>query len=196
VNGGSGEGGVPGGAGSASDGVVPPAAPAALPPLTIWVDADAAPREVKEIVFRAGKRLSLGVTLVANSVVPVPAAFSYVRSVGVPLRADAADHWIAAHARSGDVVITADVELAARVVDRGVACIDPRGQELTADDARTALSVRNAMEQLRGAGVDTGGPRPYSARDSQAFAAALDRTLRKFMRRQGGAGGGARPAPA
>ena len=178
---------------AAGEGGAPPTAP---PPLTIWVDADAAPREVKEIVFRAGKRLALGVTLVANSVVQVPAAYGFVRSVGVPPRADAADHWIAAHAAPGDVLVSADVELAARVVDRGVACIDPRGQELTADDARTALSVRNAMEQLRGAGVNTGGPRPYSPRDAQAFAATLDRVLRKIMRARGGGGEGPRRARA
>ncbi|MBM4016212.1 MAG: YaiI/YqxD family protein [Planctomycetes bacterium] len=171
----------------------PPTGPV---PLTIWIDADAAPREVKEIVFRAGKRLALRVTLVANSVVQVPAAYAFVESVGVPPRADAADHWIAAHAQPGDVVISADVELAARVVERGAACIDPRGQELTADDARTALSVRNAMEQLRGAGVNTGGPRPFSPRDAQAFAAALDRVLRKFMRGRGGDGRGPRQGAA
>lgn len=149
---------------------------------TIWIDADAAPREVKEIVFRAGKRLGVAVTMVANAVLSVPAAYAFVKVVGVATHADAADHWIVAHAITGDIVITADVELAARVVDRGVACIDPRGQQLTADDARAALSVRNAMEQLRGAGVNTGGPRPYSPRDSQAFAAALDRTLARRRR--------------
>ncbi|MSR46735.1 MAG: YaiI/YqxD family protein [Planctomycetes bacterium] len=152
--------------------------------MTIWVDADAAPREVKEIVFRAGKRLGLAVVLVANAVIQVPAAYSFVKSVGVDGKSDAADHYIVAHAQAGDVVITADIELASRVVDRSVVVIDPRGSEFTADDARTALSVRNAMEQLRGAGVITGGPRPYGPRDSQAFAATLDRTLTRLARRR------------
>lgn len=144
---------------------------------TIWVDADASPREVKDIVFRAGRRLGLEVVLVANQRIAVPAAYPSVKVVGVSGRADAADRYIEAHAKERDIVVTADIALAAALVARPVTVIDPRGTEYTQDNAGAALSARNFMEGLRGAGMKTAGPRPYGPRDAKAFAATLDRAL-------------------
>jgi uncharacterized protein YaiI (UPF0178 family) len=149
--------------------------------VTIWVDADAAPREVKDVVFRAGRRLGLEVVLVANQRLSVPPAYaSFVRVVAVSVRADEADRAIAERAAPADVVVTADVALAAAVVGRGAFALDPRGREWTADDVGVALRMRNLQEELRGAGVATRGPKPYGPRDLQAFAAALDRALARF----------------
>lgn len=150
--------------------------------MTIWIDADAAPREVKEIVFRAGKRLGLDVVLVANRKLEVPPAYPFARSVAVADRADSADRWIAQQVEPGDVVVTADIALAAAVVPRPASAIDPRGREYTADDVGAALSLRDFMEGMRGAGMATGGPPPWDARDSKAFAATLDRVLARALR--------------
>lgn len=121
--------------------------------MKIWIDADATPREVKEIVFRAAKRL------------------------GGP---DIADQHIVAHAVAGELVVTQDIPLAAELVPKGIAVLDPRGQEQTADTIGERLSVRNLMDSLRLAGAVTGGPPPYDARAKQAFASALDRTLTRL----------------
>lgn len=150
----------------------------------LWVDADAAPGEMKEVVFRAAKRLGLDVTLVANRSIGVPAAYGNVCSIAVPDGPDAADRLIAEQASSGDVAITADIELAAKLVAKQVVTIDPRGEEFTADDVQSRLSVRNFHEQLRGAGVATPGPKPYGAQEKKAFAATLDRLLTKAVRRR------------
>ena len=104
-----------------------------------------------------------------------------MRVVAVSVRADAADRAIAEQAAAGDVVVTADVALAAAVVAKRVVALDPRGHEWTADDVGSALRMRNLQEELRGAGVETRGPKPYGPRDVQAFAAALDRTLARVF---------------
>jgi uncharacterized protein YaiI (UPF0178 family) len=145
--------------------------------LKIWIDADAAPRDVKEIVFRAGKRLGIAVVLVANQRMSLPANDPNVSAVWVKGGPDEADKHIAEHAAPEDVAITQDIPLAAILVEKGVAVLDPRGEVYTESNVRERLSIRDFMASLRDTGVETGGPAPYGQREKQAFAAALDRTL-------------------
>ena len=152
--------------------------------MRLWIDADAAPREVKEIVFRAAERLKLATVLVANQRIQLPLGYAYVSAVRVDGGPDVADRYIAAEAEPGDVAVTADVPLAATLVAKGVLVIDPRGAELTPENVGERLAVRDFMEGLRGAGVETGGPKPYGPRERQAFAAALDRVLTRAVRRR------------
>jgi uncharacterized protein YaiI (UPF0178 family) len=148
----------------------------------LWIDADAAPRDVKEIVFRAAERLSLHTVLVANQRVPFPTGHAFVTAVRVDGGPDVADRYIAETAEPGDVAVTADIPLAAILVAAGVLVLDPRGVELTAENVGERLTVRDFMEGLRGAGVDTGGPKAYGTREKQAFASTLDRMLTRAMR--------------
>ena len=150
--------------------------------LKIWIDADAAPRDVKELVFRAAKRLGIETILVANQRLQTPLGNPLVSAVRVDGGADVADQYIATHAQAGDLVVTQDVPLAALLVPSAVAVLDPRGEEHTAETIGERLSVRDFMEQARIAGIVTGGPPPYDARAKQAFAAALDRVLTRLRR--------------
>ena len=159
--------------------VVPPQAPSTM---KLWIDADAAPRDVKDVVYRAAERLRLDTVLVANQRVVVPAGMPFVTSVWVAGGPDVADRHIADHAAPGDVAVTADIPLAAILVAKGVLVIDPRGEQYTAENVGERLSVRDFMDGLRGAGVDTGGARPYGPKDKQAFAGALDRVLTRARR--------------
>ncbi len=153
-------------------------------PLTLWIDADAAPRDVKEICFRVSERLELATVLVANQRIQLPIGYAFLSAVRVDGGPDVADDYIADHAESGDVAITADIPLAARLVPKGVVVLDPRGEEYTEESIGERLSVRNFMEGLRGAGVETGGHGAYGAREKQAFANALDRALTRAVRKQ------------
>jgi uncharacterized protein YaiI (UPF0178 family) len=150
--------------------------------MKIWIDADAAPRDVTELVFRAAKRLQIPVVLVANQHLLTPPGNPMVSAVWVNGGPDVADQHIVAEARAGDLVGTQDIPLAALLVPQGVAVLDPRGVEHTAETIGERLSIRAFMEQARTAGVVTGGPPPYDARARQAFAAALDRTLARLRR--------------
>lgn len=150
--------------------------------MKIWVDADAAPRDVKEIVYRAALRLELETILVANQPLGTPRHNDYVSAVLVRGGPDVADRHIVAHAAEGDLAITADIPLAADLVEKGVLVLDPRGEVYTAENVRHRLSIRDFMENLRGAGVETGGSKPYGNRDKQAFASALDRLLTAALR--------------
>ena len=152
--------------------------------MTVWIDADAAPRDVKEICFRASDRLKLATILVANQRIQIPPGYAYLSTVRVDGGPDVADRYIAEHAVAGDVAITADIPLAALLVPMGVAVLDPRGEEYTMETIGERLSVRDFMDSLRGAGVETGGHSAYGAREKQAFANALDRVLTRSMRRQ------------
>jgi uncharacterized protein YaiI (UPF0178 family) len=152
------------------------------PRLRIWIDADAAPRDVKELVFRAAKRLAIETVLVANHRLQTPPGNPLVTAVWVDGGADIADQYIATHASAGDLVVTQDIPLAALLVPKQVAVLDPRGDEHTPDTIGERLSVRDFMEQARIAGAVTGGPPPYGARAKQAFAAALDRVLTRLRR--------------
>jgi uncharacterized protein YaiI (UPF0178 family) len=148
----------------------------------LWIDADAAPRDVKEIVFRAAKRLEMQTVLVANQRMPVPPGNAFVTAVRVEGGPDVADLYIVEQAAPGDVAVTADIPLAAALVEKGVAVIDPRGDEFNAENVGERLAVRDFMDGLRGAGVETGGSRPYGPRDKQAFAGSLDRILTRALR--------------
>jgi len=141
---------------------------------------------VKELAFRAAKRLALETVLVANQRLQTPPGNPHVRAVQVDGGADVADQYIAAHAAAGDLVITQDVPLAAVLVPKGVAVLDPRGEEHTAETIGERLSVRDFMDQARIAGMVTGGPPPYDARAKQAFAASLDRVVTRLRRSAGG----------
>lgn len=151
--------------------------------MKLWIDADAAPRDVKEIVIRAANRLAIDTVLVANQRLQVPPGAPTVTAVWVDGGPDVADQHIAEHAGAGDVAVTADIPLAAALVARGVYVLDPRGEEYTAENVGERLSVRDFMNGMRSAGVVTGGPRPYSPKDRQAFAAALDRVLTRIRRK-------------
>ena len=148
----------------------------------LWIDADAAPRDVKEIVYRAARRLELPTTLVANQRLQLPPGNPFLSAVRVEGGPDAADLHIAETAEAGDVAVTADIPLAATLVEKGVSVIDPRGEEYTRDNVGERLAVRDFMDSMRGAGVETGGARPYGPRDKQSFAAALDRVLTRALR--------------
>jgi uncharacterized protein YaiI (UPF0178 family) len=150
--------------------------------MKLWIDADAAPRDVKEICFRVSDRLKLETVLVANQRVQLPLGYPHLSAVRVNGGPDVADRYIAEHAASGDVAVTADIPLAALLVPKGVVVIDPRGEEYTAESIGERLSVRNFMDGLRGAGVETGGHAAYSPREKQAFANALDRALTRALR--------------
>jgi len=148
----------------------PPDAP------SIWVDADACPAVIRDILFRAAERAKLNLTVVANHFVRTPPS-PWLRSLQVAGGPDVADDAIMERMRSGDLVVTQDIPLAARVIEKGGAALDPRGERHTSDTIAQRLSIRNFMEELRGAGVQTGGPATLHARDRQAFANQLDRWI-------------------
>jgi uncharacterized protein len=150
--------------------------------MKLWLDADAAPRDVKEICFRASERLGLETVLVANQRLVLPLGYRFLSSVRVEGGPDVADDYVAANALSGDVAVTADIPLAAILVPKGVIVIDPRGDEYTPEIIGERLSVRNFMDSLRSTGVETGGHAPYGSREKQAFANALDRILTRALR--------------
>jgi uncharacterized protein YaiI (UPF0178 family) len=152
--------------------------------MRLWLDADAAPRDVKDICLRAAERLKLETVLVANHRLQLPPGYTYVSTVRVEGGPDVADRYIAEHAAAGDVVVTADIPLAAILVPKAVTVIDPRGEEYTTESIGERLSVRNFMDSLRGVGVDTGGPAAWGQREKQAFANALDRVLTRALRRR------------
>jgi uncharacterized protein YaiI (UPF0178 family) len=144
--------------------------------MKIWVDADACPNVIKEILFRAAERRQIPMTLVANQLIRTPPS-RYISSLQVPAGFDMADEKIARHLQPGDLVITADIPLAAAVIERGGHALDPRGDFYTPDNIRERLTMRNFMDQLRSSGVETGGPSRLSHGDRQAFANQLDRFL-------------------
>ena len=150
--------------------------------LRIWLDADATPRDVKDIVFRAAHRLALDAIVVANQRVPIPPGHPTISAVRVEGGPDVADRYIATNASAGDVAITADIPLAAILVAANVVVIDPRGFEHTTETIGERLSVRDFADGLRSAGIETGGPRPYTAKDKQAFASAFDRAITRALR--------------
>ena len=135
---------------------------------------------MKELVFRAARRLQIETVLVANQRLQTPPGNPLVSAVWVDGGADVADQYIATHASPGDLVVTQDIPLAAVLVPKQVAVLDPRGEEHTTETIGERLSVRDFMEQARLSGVVTGGPPPYDGRARQAFAAALDRILTRL----------------
>lgn len=150
----------------------------------IWVDADACPKPIKDILFRAAERRRLATTLVANQPLPVPPS-RYIRMLRVSSGFDAADNEIVKRLEPGDLVITADIPLAAEVVAKGGHAINPRGERYSKENIGERLQIRSMMDSLRASGVDTGGPSPLHPRDIQAFANQLDRFLATLSRAPG-----------
>jgi uncharacterized protein len=148
----------------------------------IWVDADACPVPIREILFRAAERARIRVTLVANQQLRTPAS-RYIRSLQVAGGFDVADAAIIERVRRGDLVVTQDIPLASRILEKGGEALNPRGERYTVDTMGERLSMRNFLEELRGAGVQTGGPATFHARDRQAFANQLDRWLAQRLER-------------
>ncbi|BCR06147.1 UPF0178 protein [Desulfuromonas versatilis] len=148
--------------------------------MQIWVDADACPKPVKEILFRAAQRVRAPLILVANKPLRTPAS-QHIRTIQVAAGFDVADQRIVDQLQAGDLVITADIPLAAQVIERGGHVLDPRGEAYTRDNIQERLTLRNFMDELRGSGVDTGGPAAYSQSDRQAFANRLDSFLTRHL---------------
>jgi hypothetical protein len=149
--------------------------------MKLWIDADAVPAPVKELIIRAAIKRGVQTLFVSDKFVrlPVSPLLSYVPVERGP---DAADQRIVESAQPGDLAVTQDIPLAALLVAKGIPAIDPRGDLHTANSVRERLSVRNFMEDLRGAGLATGGPAPFNARDRQRFADALDRELTRLLK--------------
>ncbi len=144
--------------------------------MKIWVDADACPVAIKEILYRAANRTEIKLTLIANQMLRVPPS-PWIKALQVPSGFDVADRRIAQEVAAGDLVVTADVPLAVQVIAKGAVVVDPRGELLDKGNIQERLSMRNFMETLRNSGVETGGPASLSAADRQAFANQLDRLL-------------------
>ena len=148
--------------------------------MQIWVDADACPNVIKEILFRAADRVGVPVILVANQFIQVPRS-PYIRTVQVTAGFDVADNYIVQQAGPGDLVITADIPLAAEAIDKGCLALNPRGELYTEENIRQRLNMRDFMDTMRASGIDTGGPPSFSQADRMAFANQLDRLLAKIQ---------------
>ena len=144
----------------------------------IWVDADACPVVIKEILFRVAERTKLPLTLVANQWLKTP-PYPSIRAIQVPKGFDVADNYIVDQAVAGDLVITADIPLAAGAIEKGALALNPRGELYTKENIKQTLDMRNFMETLRNSGVETGGPPAFNQADRQNFANQLDRFLAK-----------------
>lgn len=149
--------------------------------MQIWVDADACPKVIKEILYRAAERVEISLNLVANRPLHIPRS-PYLRVIQVPLGFDEADHRIVELMQTGDLVVTGDIPLAAAVVEKGGYVLGPRGEQFTEDNIQERLAMRNLMDQLRSTGLDTGGPAALSKSDRQAFANGLDQILTRHFR--------------
>ena len=152
--------------------------------MNIWVDADACPAAIKDILYRAAQRAGIVLTLVANRPLRVPPS-PWIRTLQVASGFDVADRRIIEAVGAGDLVITADIPLAAEVIARGAQVLEPRGQWIDADSVRERLSLRDFMATLRDSGIATGGPPPLSAADRQAFASRLDSLLARRPQKPG-----------
>jgi hypothetical protein len=144
--------------------------------MKIWVDADACPKPVKDILFRLADRTEITVTLVANQQMRLPDS-PFIQWIQVGHGADIADDEIVNKCEAGDLIITADIPLAARVVERGALALDPRGKVYDKNNIRHILSMRNFMDELRGSGVETGGPNSFGQKERMKFANELDRLI-------------------
>ncbi len=151
----------------------------------IWVDADACPKVIKEMLFRAAERTGVAMTLVANQPLVTP-RLKNIRSLRVAAGFDVADNEIVRRLLAGDLVITADIPLAAEVIAKGGQALNPRGELYTTENIRARLSMRDFMDSLRATGVETGGPASFSQADRQAFANQLDRFLSLHFRQAKG----------
>lgn len=150
--------------------------------MNIWVDADACPGVIKEILFKAAKRTGLQLTLVANQTIQVPASPN-IKFIRVSPGFDVADNEIVKRLVAGDLVITADIPLASEAIDKGATALNPRGELYTADNIKARLSMRDFMDTLRSSGINTGGPSALSQSDRQSFANNLDRILTSYIKK-------------
>ena len=146
--------------------------------MKIWVDADACPVVIKEILYRAAKRTGTEMTLVANQSLSVPPS-PLIKTVQVASGFDVADNEIVRRTEVGDLVITADIPLAAEIIEKGAHALNPRGELYTTENIKARLNMRDFMDTMRSSGIQTGGPKEFSQSDRQAFANALDRLLAK-----------------
>lgn len=151
--------------------------------MQLWIDADACPRAVKDLVYRAAERKSLVTFVVANKAMYVPAS-QLIRMVQVPGGPDVADDYIAEHAQGGDLAVTQDVPLAARLVEQRVIVLNTRGEVLDEENVGERLSLRDFSAEARDAGLVTAGPSAFSPKDKQRFANALDRELQRALSRR------------
>lgn len=150
--------------------------------MKIWVDADACPVVIKEILFRAAERTKLEVTLVANQFVQIPKS-RYIKSVQVGQGFDVADNEIVKRLEAGDLVITSDIPLAADVIEKGGLALSPRGEMYTTNNIKARLNMRDFMESLRASGVDTGGPSAMNQGDRKEFANHLDKLITQYLKK-------------
>jgi uncharacterized protein len=146
--------------------------------MKIWVDADACPNVIKDILFRAAQKRELALILVANQYIQTPPS-PFIKTIQVAQGFDVADNYIAQQVIAGDIVVTADIPLAAEIVEKNAYGINPRGELYTEQNIRQKLTMRNFMEEMRNTGQASGGPPPLDQRDRQAFANTLDRLLAK-----------------
>ncbi len=144
--------------------------------MRIWVDADACPNVIKDILFRAAGRAQVTLTLVANQPIRIPPS-QFIKALQVPAGFDVADNKIVELTEAGDLVVTADIPLAAGVIAKGGHALDPRGEIYTKDNIKERLAMRKLMDELCSSGIDTGGPAAFGNADRQAFASKLDRFL-------------------
>jgi len=151
--------------------------------MTLWVDADACPGAIKELIIRAADRLKVRTVFVANKYISVPES-GYVGSCRIGMDPEAVDRHITQHAQAGDLVVTQDIPLASALVGMGVIVIGPRGELFTEDNIGERLAIRNFMQDIRDAGGITSGPKMFARRDKQRFADTLDRELTKRMKRK------------
>ena len=148
--------------------------------MQIWIDADACPRAIKEILFRASERLRIPLTLVANKNLHIPPSLN-IQMIRVAAGSDVADQEIIRLLHPGDLVVTADIPLAAAVIEKGGHALDPRGDFFSEDNIGERLTLRNFMDELRSSGVETGGPSSFGRADRTAFANQLDRFLARHL---------------
>ena len=149
--------------------------------MKIWVDADACPGVIKDILFRAAERTGVQLTLVANHSIPIPPSH-HIKFLQVTHGFDVADNEIVKRLDAGDLVITADIPLAADVIDKGAYALNPRGELYTVNNIRAKLNMRDFMETLRSSGIDTGGPSALSQSNRKSFASQLDKILTRYAR--------------
>ncbi|AHM75237.1 YaiI/YqxD family protein [Yersinia hibernica] len=152
--------------------------------MQIWVDADACPNVIKDVLFRAADRTSIMVTLVANQPLKTPPS-KFIRTLQVASGFDVADNEIVQRVEKNDLVITADIPLAAEVIEKGGIALNPRGERYTPDTIRERLNMRDFMDTMRASGIQTGGPNTLNQRDRQQFANELDKWLQQARKAHG-----------
>jgi uncharacterized protein YaiI (UPF0178 family) len=148
--------------------------------MNIWVDADACPKPVRDILIRTSNRMELQVTFISNQYHRLPSS-DYLKKIQVPGGFDVADEYIVEQIQAGDVVITADIPLASLVIEKKGIALNPRGKLYTKENIENALTIRNLKQELRSTGIDTGGQKPFNNKDKEIFANQLDKVLQRYL---------------